>query len=68
MAPDGWVGAFTGGTVPVALAETGVFFGHPLCAVVHNGLLPQISAAIDRGQLLDLLDVKIVQCGLGCSE
>lgn len=36
---------------PVVFAKTSEFFWHPLCAVVHNGLLEQASAAIDRGQL-----------------
>jgi molybdopterin-guanine dinucleotide biosynthesis protein A len=44
------VDAFTGGTAPLVFAHTGVFFGHPLCAVIHNGLLPQIAAAIDAGE------------------
>jgi len=33
----------------VVYARTGVFFDHPLCSVVHNALLPEIEAAIDRG-------------------
>ena len=36
---------------PVVFAKTSDFFWHPLCAVVHNGLFKQTSAAIDRGQL-----------------
>jgi len=43
------VEAFTSGAAPLVFAHTGVFFGHPLCAVIHNDLLPQIAAAIDDG-------------------
>ncbi|MFH1615578.1 MAG: molybdenum cofactor guanylyltransferase [Planctomycetota bacterium] len=35
---------------PAVFAETAGFFWHPLCAVVHNDLLEEISAAIDRGE------------------
>jgi len=34
----------------VVYAQTGVFFDHPLCSVVHNALLPEISQALDRGE------------------
>ncbi|MHC4122563.1 MAG: molybdenum cofactor guanylyltransferase [Planctomycetota bacterium] len=34
----------------VVFAETSDFFWHPLCVVVHNGLLKDVSAAIDRGE------------------
>ena len=35
---------------PVVFAETTGFFWHPLCAVVHNGLVKQVSSAIDCGE------------------
>jgi len=34
----------------VVYARTSAFFDHPLCSIVHNGLLPEISAALDRGE------------------
>ena len=41
---------FAAGDSPVVCAETGDFFWHPLCAVVHNGIMSQVSDAIDRGR------------------
>jgi molybdopterin-guanine dinucleotide biosynthesis protein A len=41
---------FIEAAAPVVFAETGDFFWHPLCAVVHNGLVKQVSSAIDRGE------------------
>ena len=43
---DGFIDSEAG----VVLAETEVFFWHPLCAVVHNDIASQISSAIDHGQ------------------
>ena len=43
--------AFRGGQSRIVVAETGDSFRHPLCSVVHNGLLPDISAALDAGEL-----------------
>lgn len=42
--------AFIETTAPVVFAATGDFFWHPLCAVVHNGLADDISAAVDAGE------------------
>lgn len=42
--------AFISTDWPVVFAETSDFFWHPLCAVVHNGLLETISDAIDAGR------------------
>lgn len=42
--------AFEAGGEEVVFAETGVFFEHPLCAVVHIGLREAISNAIDAGR------------------
>jgi len=36
---------------PIVYAETPGFFSQPLCAIVHNGLLSEVSAAIRDGQL-----------------
>lgn len=44
------IDAFAAGDAPGVCARTGEFFWHPLCAVVHNDLAPQISGAIDTGQ------------------
>jgi molybdopterin-guanine dinucleotide biosynthesis protein A len=41
--------AATGG--PVTFAQTGDSARHPLCAVVRTGLLGDVSAALDRGEL-----------------
>jgi molybdenum cofactor guanylyltransferase len=41
------IDAFAVADAPGVCARTGEFFWHPLCAVVHNDLAPQISAAID---------------------
>ncbi len=42
--------AFIETGAPVVFAETAGFFWHPLCAVVHNGLVKQVSSAIDCGE------------------
>jgi len=42
--------AYAQGLERVVFARTGSSFCHPLCAVVHNGILSELSAAIDRGQ------------------
>lgn len=34
----------------IVVAETGGFFWHSLCAVVHNGLLSEVSRAIDEAR------------------
>ena len=39
--------AFDASGAPGVCARTGEFFWHPLCAVVHNDLAPQVSAALD---------------------
>ena len=38
--------AFLADETPVVYAETGDYFWQPLCAVVHNGLADNVSAAI----------------------
>ena len=38
------------GDAPVVVAQTGGFFWHPLCSVVHNGCLDRVSAALDGGE------------------
>ncbi len=43
------VDAFESSDSSGVFAQTGEFFCHPLCAVVHNAILPHISAAIDAG-------------------
>lgn len=42
--------AFRGGTSLISVAETGNGFLQALCCVVHNDVLPDISARIDRGR------------------
>ena len=42
--------AFIETTAPAVFAATSDFFGHPLCAVVHNDLARDISKAIDAGE------------------
>ena len=42
--------AFIETMAPAVFATTGDFFWHPLCAVVHNDLAGDISAAIDAGE------------------
>jgi molybdopterin-guanine dinucleotide biosynthesis protein A len=42
--------AFIHSDAKIVSAETGPFFWHPLCAVVHNDMAPPIISAIDRGQ------------------
>jgi molybdopterin-guanine dinucleotide biosynthesis protein A len=42
--------AFVESQARAVFAETRGFFYHPLCAVVHNGLSNEVSAAIDRGE------------------
>ncbi len=42
--------AFIETPAPVMFAATSDFFWHPLCAVVHNGLVKQVSSAIDCGE------------------
>ena len=41
---------FVESEAPVVFAETPGFFWHPLCVVVHNGLIKQVSSAIDCGE------------------
>jgi molybdopterin-guanine dinucleotide biosynthesis protein A len=41
---------FIENNVPVVFAATNEFFWHPLCAVVHNDLVKQVSSAIDCGE------------------
>jgi len=42
--------AFAAGPARVVFAESGDFFGHALCSVVHIAVLPEVSAALDRGE------------------
>jgi len=42
--------AFVESAAQAVFAETTGFFYHPLCAVVHNALSNEVSAAIDRGE------------------
>lgn len=44
------VEAFQGGQAPIFVAETGKSFCQALCCIVHNGILPDISARIDAGR------------------
>ena len=44
------IDAFRAADAPVVVAQVGGFFWHPLCAVVHNGRLDRISAALDGGE------------------
>ena len=44
------VSAFEAGQAPIFVAETGKSFCQALCCVVHNGVLPDISALIDAGR------------------
>ena len=44
------IDAFQSGPAHISVAETGKGFLHALCCVVHNGVLPDISARLDRGQ------------------
>ena len=41
------ISAYEGSPSGVVVAETGDFFWQPLCSIVHNGLLPKITDAID---------------------
>lgn len=43
--------AYLAGSARIVAAQTGDFFWHPLCAVVHNGILEAVAAAIDAGRL-----------------
>ena len=43
--------AFEAGEARVVVAETGDSFWHPLCSVVHNGILDDVAAAIAQGEL-----------------
>lgn len=43
--------AFRAGPAEVVVAATGESFWHPLCAVVHNSLLCEVTAAIGAGLL-----------------
>jgi len=43
-------GAYAAAQEPIAVAATGKDSWQPLCAIVHIGLLGEISAAIDRGE------------------
>lgn len=42
--------AFVHSKSRIVCAETNDFFWHPLCAIVHNELLGQITSAMDNGQ------------------
>jgi len=42
--------AFNPAVDRVVYAQTGRFLDHPLCSVVHNALLPEISQALDRNE------------------
>jgi len=42
--------AFAAGPARVVFAESGVFFAHALCSVVHIAVLPEVSAALDQGE------------------
>ena len=58
--------AFIHSVAGIVFAETGDFFWHPLCAVVHNDMVTQITSAIDRDQrkvqdLWKQLDAKSVK-------
>jgi len=41
--------AFASRSATIITAETGDFFWHPLCSIVHTGLAERITAAIDQG-------------------
>ncbi|MHB9037773.1 MAG: molybdenum cofactor guanylyltransferase [Armatimonadota bacterium] len=43
------ISAFEKSEAKVVFARDGSFFGHPLCAVVHNAVLPSVSKFIDEG-------------------
>lgn len=45
------IDAFRGGTARIVVAETADFSWHPLCSVVHNGILADVQAALDAEQL-----------------
>lgn len=45
----GLLAAFRQSAARIVYAQTGAF-SHPLCSVVHNGCLPQVSAAIECGE------------------
>ena len=42
--------AFRAGGARVVVAQTGDSFWHPLCAVVHNDVLVELTAALDAGR------------------
>ena len=44
------IAGFKAGEAQIFVAETGKDFSEALCCVVHNDVLPDISARIDRGQ------------------
>ncbi|MGB2822781.1 MAG: molybdenum cofactor guanylyltransferase [Phycisphaerae bacterium] len=43
--------AFRAGRGRVVVAQTSDFVCHPLCAVVHNGVAPEVVAALEAGEL-----------------
>lgn len=45
------IDAFCGGAAKIVLAETADFSWHPLCSVVHNGILADVRTALDAEQL-----------------
>ena len=47
---DTLLGAFRRAAARVVVAETGDSFWHPLCAVVHNDILPEVTASIEHGE------------------
>ena len=44
------INAFHATAAPVVVAETGDFFWHPLCAVVHIDVFPAVAAALDHAK------------------
>ena len=44
------IGAFASGQAPGVCARTGDSIWHPLCAVVHNEIVAEVSAALDAGR------------------
>jgi molybdopterin-guanine dinucleotide biosynthesis protein A len=43
--------AFRAARGRVVVAQTSDFVWHPLCAVVHNGVAPEVAAALEAGEL-----------------
>ena len=45
------IDAFRGSAARIVVAETADFSWQPLCSVVHNGILADVRASLDAGQL-----------------